>query len=173
MISRKRLVLLAAQGFGVGRIPLAPGTFGTLLGLPWTWLLLAAGTPWLYLLGTLLGLGAAVWIADAAEQILGRKDAASIVVDEYAALPLAFFGWFLLWRLGNGRWPAPGVMWQHFNWILSLGVFVLFRLFDIVKPWPIRATQNLWGGLGVVIDDVAAALAAGAVTFLVLSLLTT
>ena len=151
--------------------PVASGTFGTLLGLPWTWLLLATGSLWLFLFGTLLGLVAAVWLSDAAERILHRKDAPSIVVDEFAALPLAFLGWFLLAQQASGQWPGAGMMVLHFNWVFSLGVFALFRFFDIAKPWPIRSAQHLWGGLGVVADDVLAALAAGAVTFLAMSLL--
>jgi phosphatidylglycerophosphatase A len=143
-----------------------------LLGLPWTWLLLATGNLWLYLLGTVVGLVAAVWVSGAAEQLIGRKDSPSIVVDEYAALPLAFLGWFLLWQQSAGHCPPPNVMFGHFNWVFSVGVFVLFRFFDIVKPWPIRLAQHFWGGLGVVLDDVAAALTAGVVAFFLMGLLT-
>lgn len=170
-VSRNQIVLTLAQGFGLGRIPVAPGTFGTLLGLPWTFALLATGSLGLYLLGTSLGVVAAIWICGEAELILGRKDDASIVLDEIVALPVAFFGWFLVWHQAAGSWPGPGVMVLNFNWLFSLGVFALFRFFDIAKPWPIRQTQDLWGGLGVVADDVAAAFAAGILSFLGMSLL--
>jgi phosphatidylglycerophosphatase A len=170
-LSRNQLVVGLAQGFGLGRIPVAPGTFGTLLGLPCTLLLLATRSLPLYLLGTLTGIVGAVWICGEAEQILGRKDDPSIVLDEIVALPVAFFGWFLVWYQAAGFWPGPGVMVLNFNWIYSLAVFALFRFFDIVKPWPISRTQDLWGGLGVVADDVAAGIAAGIVCFLGMSLL--
>lgn len=170
-VSRNQLVLALAQGFGLGRIPVAPGTFGTLLGFPWTFLLLATGSLFLFLLGTLLGIAGAIWVCGEAELILGRKDDPSIVLDEIVAVPVAFFGWFLVWHQAAGFWPGPGVMVLNFNWIFSLGVFALFRFFDIAKPWPIGRTQDLWGGLGVVADDVAAGLAAGIVCFLGMSML--
>lgn len=158
MAFRTRMLLWLAQGFGLGRIPVAPGTWGTLLGLPLTALLLLAGNRWLYLLGLGVAVGVAVPVCGQAERALGRKDPGSVVLDEVVALPLAFLGWFWSGIGATGVWPGVEVFGVAANW-LWLGVgFVAFRLLDILKPWPIRLTQALYGGFGVVADDVAAAL---------------
>lgn len=171
MSARDRLLVWIAQGAGVGRIPVAPGTFGSLLGLPWTFALAATGSLTAYLTGTVTALALSVWICGKAEWLLGRKDDPSIVLDEIAALPVAFLGWFFAWRQAAGAWPPATIMVTEFNWVFSLVVFGLFRLFDVWKPWPIRASQALWGGLGVVADDSLAALLAGILTFIAMSML--
>src|SRR5256714_11503974 len=123
------VILWVAQGFGAGRIPFAPGTFGSLLGLLWFYLLLRTGNFWLYLGGTLLGLALSVWLCGKAERILNQTDASSIVLDEITAMPLCFIlaigvSWFR-----RGELPTP-------HWDLTLIIFVLFRIMDIAKPWP-------------------------------------
>src|SRR6266850_1448021 len=75
-------MLWIAQGFGVGRIPLAPGTFGSLVGVLWFGLLLATGSLWILALSTLLGIALSVWLCGRAEKILGQRDPGSIVLDE-------------------------------------------------------------------------------------------
>ncbi len=157
IVGRNQLILLIAQGFGLGRIPLAPGTFGTVLGIPWTALLLLTGSPWLFSLGTIAGFGFAVWICGEAEELLGKKDPGSIVLDEIVALPLAYAGWLWFTLRSTGEWPNAGRLLDGAHWLVTPGVFLAFRFFDVLKPWPIRPTQGLWGGLGVVADDVLAA----------------
>ena len=80
-----RIIVFIAEGFGAGRIPVAPGTFGTLVGFGWMYLLLLPRSLPIYLGGTIAGLAAAVWIGGLAEKALNKKDPGSIVIDEIAA----------------------------------------------------------------------------------------
>ena len=156
-----------AQGFGVGRIPFAPGTFGSVVGLLWFALLLASGRLWVYAIGVLLGIAISVILSGSAERILGEKDPGSVVIDEIIAIPLCFAGWvgFLFWR--QGFLPSPEFFWSRTIWPLTLGVFVLFRFFDVVKPWPVRQSQSLPAGWGVTVDDVLASVYVNAVVALI------
>jgi phosphatidylglycerophosphatase A len=149
-------VLWLAQGFGVGRIPFAPGTFGSLVGLLWFALLLRTGNLWLYVAGTVCGLALAVWLCGTAEKILKQSDPSSVVLDEIAALPLCFLPWVASAWFRDGPLPALEIFLVH-GWIQTAILFVLFRLFDVLKPWPLRQSQRLPGGWGVTIDDVLAA----------------
>lgn len=126
-----------ATGLGSGLAPLAPGTAGTLIGIPLYWVF--SGLPWPLWLITVLAFSFLAWhISDKAERIFGVKDAPCIVIDEIAGLQ---------WTLFLIEPTVPHI---------ALG-FVLFRLFDIVKPFPARLFQErLPGGLGVVADDLAA-----------------
>ena len=92
---KEEITLFVAQGFGVGRIPFAPGTFGSLVGLAWFALLLTGYNLWAYFGGTLLGLALSVWLCGAAERILGKKDPGSVVLDEIAAMPVCFLPWVI------------------------------------------------------------------------------
>jgi phosphatidylglycerophosphatase A len=161
MREHSKLMLWVAQGFGLGRIPALPGTFGSVLGVGWLAVLLLARSWWFFILGALAGVAFSIWICDHAERILKARDPGSVVLDEVVAMPLCFIGWLALAYSGL---PGPGVFFPG-NWWPIIGVFVLFRLFDIVKPWPVRNSQNLSGGWGVTIDDV---LAAGYVNVVVL-----
>ncbi|HMC27177.1 MAG TPA: phosphatidylglycerophosphatase A [Verrucomicrobiae bacterium] len=154
----RTLALWIAQGFGIGRIPVAPGTFGSALGLLWFALLLATGNLWLYLLGTLLGFGISVWLCGIAEKILQKKDPSSVVLDEIAAIPVCFVGWVAKWWMAHQSLPAINSLFTQKTWYWTLLIFVLFRIFDIAKPWPIRGSQALRGGWGVTIDDLLAAI---------------
>jgi phosphatidylglycerophosphatase A len=151
------LLLWIAQGFGVGRIPFASGTFGSLLGLLWFALLLLAGNFWIYLLGTLAGLVLSVPICGAGEKILQRKDPGCVVFDEIAAVPLCFVGWIAVAFGKTGTIPTVESFFAMPSLPLTIGLFVAFRLFDIVKPWPVRQSQALTGGWGVTVDDALAA----------------
>jgi phosphatidylglycerophosphatase A len=160
-------LLWIAQGFGSGRMPVAPGTFGSLVGLLWFALLLLPGNFGCFLAGTLAGLALSVWLADLGEKVLRRKDPASVVIDEIAAMPLCFLGWLAL-EVGQGHaFPAPSRFCSKELWPLVLVVFVAFRVLDVVKPWPVRQSQALVGGWGITADDV---LAAGYVNVIVLAL---
>src|SRR5258708_33314360 len=100
-----RLVLWIAQGFGLGRIPVAPGTFGSGLGLLWAAALLGLGSRWLYLAGTVAGLACSVWLCERAERILGRTDPGSGVLAEIAAIPACLAVLLLLSAPRLCPWP--------------------------------------------------------------------
>lgn len=155
------LILWVAQGFGAGRIPVAPGTFGSLIGLLWFFLLIKTGGLWGYLGGTIAGLALSVWLCGKAERILKQTDPSSIVLDELAAMPVCFLPWTLRFWVRDGQWPNPEDFWNANGWVGLLIIFILFRLFDIAKPWPIRRSQSLAGGWGVTMDDVLAAIYVG------------
>lgn len=149
--------LWVAQGFGVGRIPVAPGTFGSLVGLAWTAVLLAAGNGWIYLLGCSAGFVLSVWLCGEAERQLKQTDPGCIVLDEIAALPVCFAPWVIQQgykSTGNFAMSDWATQWHGG---LPLAGFLLFRLLDIWKPWPVRQSQRLPGGWGVTVDDFLAA----------------
>lgn len=149
--------LWIAQGFGLGRIGVAPGTFGSLLGLGWFILLLATGHLWSMVLAAVLGLAGSVWLCGYGERSLGEKDPSSVVLDEITAMPLCFAVSICLHVSRTGALPAPTYYFSKSTWVLSAGTFVAFRLFDIWKPWPVRQSQRLSGGWGITVDDVLAA----------------
>jgi phosphatidylglycerophosphatase A len=127
------------------RLP-APGTWGSVAGMLYF-------TVFFYPLGAvatvLLSLVAcylAVALCGEAEFRLARKDPGEVILDEFVVMPLCFLGW----RYLVGPWPP---------WAVFLAGFALFRFFDILKPLGINKLQDLPGGWGVVVDDVAAALA--------------
>ena len=152
------VIVWIAQGFGTGRIPIAPGTFGSLVGVLWFFLLVQTQSIWGYASGTLGGLALSVWLCGKAEKILNQTDPGSIVLDEIAAMPVCFLTWVLaLWRR-DGQWPQAEDFWHAHGWVGVLIIFALFRLFDIAKPWPIRRSQRLPGGWGVTADDALAAI---------------
>ena len=160
------MILWLAQGFGLGRIPIAPGTFGSLAGMLWFGLLLASGRFWLFVGGTVAGLAGSIWLCGAGEKILRQKDPASVVLDEITAMPLCFLGWVALLYLDSGKMPTFDHFLASGAWPLTLVVFILFRCFDILKPWPVRQSQSLPGGWGVTIDDVLAAVYVNLLFFL-------
>jgi phosphatidylglycerophosphatase A len=162
------LLLWLAQGFGIGRVPKAPGTFGSIIGLLWFALLLLAGNLWLFLLGTAIGLALSVWLCDVGEKVLQAKDPGSVVFDEIAAIPVCFTGWVVVHLWKTGSFPAPAYFFSKQNWLPTLGVFVAFRFFDVLKPWPVRQSQSLPGGWGVTVDDALAAVYVNVVVILVL-----
>jgi len=165
----RALILFLAQGFGIGRIPLAPGTFGSLVGLVWFAMLLGTKRYELYLLGACGGVGLSVWLCGAAEKILQQKDPSSVVMDEIVAIPFCFLPWVTSRWLPQHALPPVENFFTGRALLASVGIFVLFRIFDIAKPWPVHQSQRLPGGWGVTIDDVLAALyvALGTVFFLV------
>lgn len=160
------LVVCVAQGFGIGRVRRAPGTFGSALGLLWFVLLVASGEYWAYLGGTLFGLVVSVVVCGLAERILKETDPGSVVFDEIAALPICFLPWVTITHLKLQGMPPVEQFFMDRAWLLTGALFVLFRVFDVLKPWPIRQSQKLPGGWGVTVDDVLAAAATGLISLL-------
>jgi phosphatidylglycerophosphatase A len=130
---------VVALGFGAGLAPVAPGTFGTLVALPIAWLLQASGSDAVYLAVTALLFVAGVFAADVTARDLGVADHGAIVIDEIVAFLVVLF-------------------FTPRTWLAQAGAFALFRLFDIVKPPPIREVDaRMKGGFGVMLDDLLAA----------------
>lgn len=115
-----------------------------------------------------LSLLAGVWVCSEAEKILKLRDPGCIVLDEILAVPIAGLGWML----GCRQSSASVFSWENCGWPLGApAIFILFRFFDIAKPWPINIVQSLPTGWGVMADDVFAAAYAGFVLFLLSQLL--
>jgi phosphatidylglycerophosphatase A len=130
---------LLSLGFGSGLAPFAPGTFGTLFAIPPYLLLAQLPLVW-YLVAVLLAFVAGIYLCGYTSAELGVHDHSGIVWDEFVGF------WITMIAVPSG--------WQ---WILA--GFVLFRLFDIVKPWPVKvADAKMKSGFGIMFDDVLAAL---------------
>jgi phosphatidylglycerophosphatase A len=156
--STDKLIVWLAQGSGIGRIPFAPGTWGSVLGVAWFLLLVAAGNWWVSAIGSVAAVLAAVWICGRAEEILQRRDPPSVVLDEIVAMPMCFPVWAMAFPQKSAEaWGGVRDV-MEVRLLLSFAlIFALFRLFDIWKPWPVRQSQRLPGGWGVVLDDLLAA----------------
>ncbi len=133
----ERLAVFLASGLGVGRLPFAPGTFGSLLAVPACY-----GISFLGEAGSLAAAAGfvlpAVWIAGCAESALGCKDSPRIVIDEVAGMLVTLAG-------------------MPFSFGGMAAGFLLFRAFDVLKPWPARLIERrLPGGWGIVLDDLTA-----------------
>jgi phosphatidylglycerophosphatase A len=133
----KKFFLFLATGFGVGYSPVAPGTLGTLIAIPVYYFLSEIPSP-LYEITLIAFFFLSVWISENAEIFFGKKDDQRIVIDEIMGFLIT-----MLWVPKTIRFIIIG--------------FFLFRVFDILKPFPIRRLEKrLKGGFGVVLDDVAA-----------------
>ena len=142
---RTRLAVAIATVGGVGRAPLAPGTAASALTVLVLWLLAPSSIVLVVLLLSVTAVG--TWASGEAERSLGGKDPGAIVVDEVAGMTLSVLAVPL----------TPAVM---------LVGFLLFRVFDVAKPFPAGVSQRLPGGIGVMVDD----LIAGLYTFVLLAL---
>ena len=148
-LSTPVVVNLATIG-PVGRIKKAPGTLGSVVGVVFYSVIFYYASPFTFIILAALSAYFSVAICDAAEKRLQMRDPGMIVLDEVVAVPLIFIG------MGGDS----GLIAQNDGWPILLAGFVLFRAFDIIKPFGISRLQNLPGGLGCVADDIAAALAA-------------
>jgi len=138
----KNPIHLLAFGFGSGAAPKAPGTFGTLAGGILYLLLLAQLSVSYYLLVLIIATLAGIYICGKTASDIGVHDHGGIVWDEFVGMWIT-----LLWVPAGWGWLAVG--------------FLLFRLFDIVKPWPIRwLDQHVHGGWGIMLDDIVAGIMA-------------
>jgi phosphatidylglycerophosphatase A len=145
----EKFIIGAATGGWIGFLPFSPGTFGSLPGILLFYGI--AGIPFaasLVLVAALIA--AAVWIAGAAEKLLAAKDPGCIVIDEIAGMGVTFLG-------------------VSFSMEAAIIGFMVFRFFDILKPFPVRYLEKrLSGGLGVVMDDVAAGIMSNIVLHVIL-----
>ncbi len=132
----RAVILFFAQGAYAGRFPVAPGTAGSVVGV-FLYLGMKGLTLSPYLAVCILMVLAGTWAAGRAEIILDRKDSPSIVIDEIAGFLIAMF-------------MVPS------GWSFIVAGFLLFRLFDIMKPWPLGRLEKLHGGPGVMLDDIGA-----------------
>ena len=141
-------ILFLAFGFGSGLAKKAPGTCGTLAAVP-VYLLIAQTGNLAYGLFTLLATVAGIWICGIAADKLGEHDFGGIVWDEVAGYLIT-------------------LLWIPFSWQAVVFGFVLFRFFDILKPWPIKiADRRIKGGFGIMLDDVLAAVFANIILRLI------
>lgn len=132
-------VLFLAFGFGSGLTKKMPGTMGTLAAIP-VYLLFALADIWIYSILTIVVCVVGIRICDDAAKQLGEHDFGGIVWDEVAGYLVTM-------------WFVP------FSWTAVLFGFVLFRFFDILKPWPIQwIDQKVEGGFGIMLDDLLAGL---------------
>ena len=156
MLQRPHRIL--AFGFGSGLSPIAPGTFGSLVALPMFWWLHGYGLQ-TYLLVILVGFAVGVWVCEKTTQDLGVDDYGGIVWDEVVGQLIA---------------SAPLLIWKpEYLELWLIASFVLFRIFDIWKPYPIRELdKNVHGGLGIMLDDELAGLFAAMALTILLSVVT-
>ncbi len=132
----RAFILFIAQGACSGRSPFAPGTAGTLVAVVFYLGAKSLSLPAYGFVCVLLCV-VGTWAADRAELLLGCKDCSSIVIDEIAGF---FISMFMV--------PA--------GWGFLAAGFLLFRAFDVLKPWPLHGLQDVRGGLGVMLDDIGA-----------------
>jgi phosphatidylglycerophosphatase A len=145
-------VLFLAFGFGSGLVKKAPGTMGTVAAIP-IYLLMAQFNFWVFSLLTLIITFIGVWICDLAAKKLEVHDFGGIVWDEIAGYLITM--WFT-------------VAFIPYSWTAIITGFILFRLFDIFKPQPIKWVDNkVEGGLGIMLDDVIAAFFSGLLLFFI------
>ena len=141
MTLRRKTILFLSSGCRLGNMPFAPGSFGTLAGLPICWLLSTIDVRISFFL-IVLTVPFAIWIAGEAEKIIGKKDPGAIVIDEIVGMIFTLAGL-----------PIT---------VATAGLgFALFRVLDITKPFPIRFLERrVKGGSGIVLDDIAAGIIA-------------
>jgi len=141
-------VLCLAFGFGSGLVKKAPGTMGTLAAIP-IYLILVQLPFWGYSLFTIIAGLVGIWICQIAADQLNEHDYGGIVWDEIVGYLITL-------------WLVP------FSWSMVIWGFILFRIFDIVKPWPIKwVDQRVKGGLGIMLDDVLAGLFSALILILI------
>jgi phosphatidylglycerophosphatase A len=131
--------VLLATWFGTGLLPITPGTWGSLAALPFAWAIRShVGTTGLAV-ATVIVFAIGWWVAATVVKVSAIEDPSAVVIDEVAAQ------WLVLL-------PAP------LDPLAYAVAFVLFRIFDIWKPWPVRwADRHVKGGLGIMLDDLLAA----------------
>jgi phosphatidylglycerophosphatase A len=139
------VVNLATLG-PLGRVRKAPGTVGSVAGLVWFTLFFFYAPSITYVVLGGISIVIAILFCGEAEVRLKKVDPGEIILDEFVAIPFCFIG-------------LQPYLWEGRAWLIVILGFLFFRLFDIVKPFGIKRLQSMHGGLGVVLDDLAAAFA--------------
>jgi phosphatidylglycerophosphatase A len=147
----KKTALALSTWFGTGLLPVAPGTFGTIATAPLILGLNILGI-WYSVLALVSITAIAVWVSDVSQDLLDRKDPPEVVIDEVSGFLVTMF-------LLPHTWLA-----------LAMG-FVLFRFFDIFKPYPVKKVEKFRGGFGIVMDDLLAGFYANLCVRMILFLL--
>lgn len=142
MNAMNRVALAVSTWFGCGYSPVGPGTAGSLGALLVAWGLVALGLakPWHFLVLAVLMTPLGIWSATRTSRMKGMKDPQIVVIDEVV-----------------GQWITLGGA-ASLTLPYFIAAFVLFRMFDIVKPWPVRSLEQLPEGTGILMDDVGAGL---------------
>jgi phosphatidylglycerophosphatase A len=150
---------LIATFFGIGRLPWAPGTWGSAAAIPVAWVIHGLGGFPALFLATLAVIFLGWWATAQMTRGSDNHDPSEIVIDEVAGI------WIALWPLSAGLWHA-GVSDWLFPWPGWVGAFLMFRLFDILKPGPVGWADRREDALGVMLDDVIAGIMAALVVAL-------
>jgi phosphatidylglycerophosphatase A len=132
----RSVALACATVLGVGYVPVAPGTFGSAAGLLVWWVLPASPVVHAAVIVALFAIGS--WSGTVAERHFGRTDPGQVVIDEVMGMLITLFL-------------------NPVGWIGALGAFLLFRIADVIKPYPANRLEGLPGGAGVMADDAMAA----------------
>lgn len=131
-------VFIATVGY-IGYAPVAPGTFGSAAGLALFFLLRATGLPWIEPVAIVAIFAIGAWAGNVAERFFGGIDPGPVVIDEVLGMLVT-------------------MMFVPVSWAGAVFAFLVFRVLDVVKPWPARQMEALHGGIGVMADDAMAAI---------------
>ena len=149
---------LAISTFGVGYLPLMPGTYGSLVAvgifLVFTQVVKGIALVALVLVSIVAVTFAGIWAASRTEVLSGRKDPGKVVVDEVAGQLISLF---------------PLTLFAQWSIVTVIISFILFRFFDIVKPYPARRLEALKGGFGIMCDDLVAGVYAALITSIIVA----
>ena len=145
------VALALATAMGVGYVPVASGTFGSAVGLALWWCLPASASVQAAAIVAIFAIGS--WSGGVAEHHFGTTDPSAVVIDEVMGMLITLFL-------------------NPVGWAGALGAFLLFRIFDVVKPYPANRLERLPGGVGVMADDAMAAVYANLALRAILALLT-
>ena len=136
------LASLIATGAGVGKLPIAPGTWASIVAIPVASLLYILGGTWLLSVTIFLGFVIGIFVSSYQAQKLDDNDPSEVVIDEFIGM------WLSILPIAS-------------DWRYYIIAILLFRFADIFKPWPCKAVERLPGGLGIMMDDIIAGLYAG------------
>lgn len=143
---------LIATWFGAGRLPIAPGTWGSLAALPFAWAFIQVGGLAALIVATVAATLIGIWAGGKYAHTVGRHDPGEIVIDEVAGQWLA--------TIPIATSCSANTISTLLLWIVA---FAAFRLFDITKPWPARRVEHWPEGFGIMADDIVAGIYAAIV----------
>ena len=150
-----RCIVFCGVGFGSGLAPKAPGTFGSAFALLFVPIWLSLGFT-LRLIAILIMSVVGIYICGQTAKVINVHDDGRIVWDEFAGQSITFL---------------PLLYLQQINWIWVITGFILFRIFDVWKPWPIRVIdRQVHGGFGIMLDDIIAGVWAALCTLIIIHL---